>query len=322
MLDEFDLIAAYFAPLAQSPGALGLSDDVAVLQTRGDVVVTADALVEGVHFLPDDPLATVARKLFRVNASDLIAKGALPIGVLLTLMWPRGRPTEQIAQFAAGLAAEQQNGFALLGGDTVSTPGPFSVSLTMIGRPLGARGPVLRSGAQPGDVVAVTGVIGDGYLGLQARLEQLDDIPAEDRAALSLIYQVPLPPFGAEAAIARHATAALDVSDGLIADAGHLARRSGVRLEIMANAVPLSAQARGWLEKAADRSLALGALLTGGDDYQTLFAAPANAIEQMRAEAPRVPITVIGQCMAGQGVAVVNADNIEMTLPKPGWRHF
>lgn len=321
-MDEFDLIAAYFAPLAQSPGALGLGDDVAVLQTPGDVVVTADALVEGVHFLPDDPLSTVARKLFRVNASDLIAKGSVPIGALLTLIWPSSRPTEQIAQFAAGLAAEQENGFALLGGDTVSTPGPLSVSLTMIGRPLGARGPVLRTGARPGDVVAVTGVIGDGYLGLQARLDQLDDLTPEDRAALSLAYQVPQPPFGVEAAIARHATAALDVSDGLIADAGHLARRSGVRLEITAGAVPFSDPVRRWLDRAAERPLALGALLTGGDDYQTLFAAPANAIERMRAEAPEVAITVIGRCTTGQGVAVLDTDNVEMTLSKPGWRHF
>jgi thiamine-monophosphate kinase len=321
-MDEFDLIAAYFAPLAQSPGALGLGDDVAVLQTRGEVVVTVDALVEGVHFLADDPLSMVARKLFRVNASDLIAKGAVPIGALLTLFWPSGRPTEQIAQFAAGLAEEQENGFALLGGDTVSTPGPFSVSLTMIGRPVGARGPVLRRGAQPGDVLAVTGVIGDGYLGLQARLEQLGGLAAEDRAALSMAYRIPLPPFGVEAAVARHATAALDVSDGLIADAGHLAGRSGVRLEIRADAVPLSPPARRWLNQAAERPLALGALLTGGDDYQTLFSAPADAIERMRAEAPDVAITVIGRCTTGQGVTVLDADNIEMTPPKPGWRHF
>jgi thiamine-monophosphate kinase len=321
-VNEFDLIAAHLAPLAESPGALGLKDDVAFLQARGDLVLTADAMVEGVHFLPDDPLDTVARKLVRVNLSDLIAKGAAPVGGLLTLSWPRDRPTSDIADFARGLAAERENGFALLGGDTVSTPGPLTLSLTMIGQPLSKRGPILRSGAKAGDLVAVTGVIGDGALGLMARLGRLAAVSREDIAALEHAYRIPDVPIGVEHAVAMHASASLDVSDGLLADAAHLARCSGLRIEIDADAVPLSPAGKRWMATTSDRSDALAQLLAGGDDYQTLFAAPAARIDAMRALAPGVAITVIGHCVPGEGAVARRADGALLAAPTAGWSHF
>ena len=136
--DEFDIIAKYFAPLA-GKGARGLMDDVATL---GNLVLTTDAIVEGVHFLADDPIDTIAKKALRVNLSDLAAKGAQPVGVLLTLVWPNTRPSAQLAAFACGLSEDLRHfNVPLLGGDTSSTPGPLTISITAIGEALGNRTP-------------------------------------------------------------------------------------------------------------------------------------------------------------------------------------
>jgi thiamine-monophosphate kinase len=320
-MDEFDLIAAHFAPLADPQAALDLLDDAAYLQGPGDLVITADALVEGVHFLPTDPLETVARKLARVNFSDLIAKGAEPIGALLTLAWPKRRPTAQIADFARGLALEQSNGLTLLGGDTVSTPGPLTISLTMLGSPC-AGGPVLRAGARPGDLVCVTGVIGDGYLGLNVATGEAMPLDATWLADLLDAYRVPRPPFGFAPALAAHASAALDVSDGLIADAGRLAKRSGVALTIEAERVPLSAAARAWRSAADDPVQALGALVTGGDDYQTLFTIAPDRLDGLRAAARGIAVSVIGRAEAGSGVRLVDSTGAILAAARQGWSHF
>src|SRR6476661_4421650 len=163
---EDDLIARYFRPVATAPGALGLIDDAAVLQAQGDdIVVTTDAIVEGVHFLKDDPPDTVARKALRVNLSDLAAKGATPAGFVLTLAL-RNADDTWLTPFARGLGSDAGLfGCPLLGGDTVSTPGPLMISITAFGRvPTG--GMIHRSGAKPGDRIVVTGTIGDAALGL------------------------------------------------------------------------------------------------------------------------------------------------------------
>jgi thiamine-monophosphate kinase len=293
--DEFALIARHFAPLAKNAAARGLLDDAALLDA---LVITADAIVEGVHFLPDDPIDTVAQKALRVNLSDIAAKGAAPVGYLLTLQWPDTRPAGEIAAFAEGLARDQATfGVKLLGGDTTRTPGPLTISVTMLGRPLGAT--PSRGGARAGDDLWVTGTIGDGVLGLAALR---GEIGADAR--LVERYRRPSPRTSFAAVIARFATASLDVSDGLLGDAAKLADASGVRAVIDPQMIPLSAPAGAWRDAQGDGEAALTRLATGGDDYEILFAAaPASRapIEEAAAEIG-LRVTCIGRLEAGAGV--------------------
>ncbi len=308
---EFDLIARHFRPLA-GPGALALGDDAAVfLPPPGrELVAAADAMVAGVHFLPDDPPDLVARKLLRVNLSDLAAMGAVPLGYLLTVSVPRDTSDAWFAAFARGLAADQAAyGLSLLGGDTTSTPGPVSLSLTILGSV--APGCALRRvGAAAGDGLWVTGTIGDGALGLRALREEL----ADPDGTLARRYRLPEPRLG----LALHgiAGAAMDVSDGLVQDAGHLARAAGLGVVIEAAAVPRSAAARaagpGWL----------GTCLTGGDDYELLLAVPPGREDALLAAVGAVPVTRIGGFVAGEGVRVLDAGGGTMALRSGGWSHF
>jgi thiamine-monophosphate kinase len=315
-LDEFDLIRRYFAPLATSPGADGLRDDVA--EIAPGLIATKDAIVEGIHFLPDDPISTVAQKLVRVNVSDIIAKGGKPDAALLALVWPKGRPAEQVGDFSRALGSDLAKwGAHLVGGDTTSTDGPLTLTLTLLGK-VGPRGPVRRSGAKAGDDAWVTGVIGDGWLGLKAATGGFGNLSAEARSLLVSKYRVPEPPrLPLADLVAAHASAGIDVSDGLVADAGHVAETSGVKLVIEAARVPLSAVGEGCLTNAkAD----LRALLTGGDDYQTLFTAPASA--RAAIEASELA-TRIGQAEPGAGVTVLDAAGKPMDFEGfGGWRHF
>lgn len=320
-MDEFDLIRKYFAPLATSPGADGLRDDVAeigVLDGGARLIATQDAIVEGVHFLSSDPIDTVARKLVRVNVSDIIAKGARPDGALLSLIWPKARPLEDIAFFAQALGEDLAHwGAHLMGGDTTSTDGPLTLSLTLLGK-AGARGPVRRSGAAPGDDVWVSGTIGDGWLGLQAAKGGFDNLSEADHAVLAARYRVPEPPPLAFAElVARFATASIDVSDGLIADSGHVAESSSVRIVVRAGDVPVGAMGRIFLDGPEGD---IGALLTGGDDCQTLFTAPSGHREAI--EASGQVVTRIGQVERGAGVHVLSASGAPLALDSTGWRHF
>lgn len=311
---EFSLIARHFRPLA-GPGALELRDDAALLAPPPgrELVLTVDAMVAGVHFLPDDPPDLVGRKLLRVNLSDLAAKGAVPLGYLMTVSAPRGTPDEWYAGFAAGLAADQATfGITLLGGDTTSTPGPLSLSLTAIGH-VAPGTAVHRFGAQAGDGVWVTGTIGDGALGLAVLQGRL----ADPSGWLADRYRLPQPRVGL--AIAGVASAGMDVSDGLIQDLGHLCRASGVAAEIEAAAVPLSAAAQAagpdWLETC----------LTGGDDYEVLLAVPParEVALQAAAAAAGVAVTRIGVLEAGVPlVQVRNPDGSLRVFAKGGWSHF
>jgi len=311
-MNEFDLIRRYFAPLATSPGADQLRDDVA--EIAPGIIATKDAIVEGIHFLPGDPLETVAQKLVRVNVSDIIAKGGKPDAALLALVWPKGRPHEQLEGFARGLRKDFARwGAHLAGGDTTATDGPLTVTLTLTGK-VGARGPVRRSGAQVGDDVWVTGTIGDGWLGLQAATGALGDLSAEAHNLLVSRYRVPEPPRLPFAdIIATHAHASIDVSDGLAADAGHIAAASGAGMVIRAADVPLSPVAHAYV---ANNRVILADLLTGGDDYQTLFTAPQSARGAITAA------TRIGEVVAGQGVVVLDAAGAPMALDRTGFRHF
>ncbi len=310
---EFALIARHFAPLA-GPGALGLRDDAALLTPPPgrDLVLSADAMVGGVHFLPDDPPDLVARKLLRVNLSDLAAKGATPLGYLVTLSAPRDTSDAWFAGFASGLAADQRAyGIALLGGDTTATPGPVSLSLTILGH-VAPGMMVRRDGARAGDGIWVTGTIGDGALGLAAAQGRLDD----SSGFLLGRYRLPRPRLGL--AIAGVASAGMDVSDGLVQDLGHLCAASGVSAEIEARDVPLSEAARAagpdWLQTR----------LTGGDDYELLLAVPPGRTDLLlrAARASAVPVARIGAFRAGPGEVAVTLDGRHLPLRARGWSHF
>lgn len=316
-MNEFDLIRRYFAPLATSPGADNLRDDVA--EIAPGLIATKDAIVEGIHFLPDDPLDSVAQKLVRVNVSDIVAKGGRPDAALLALVWPKGRPHEQLEAFARGLGKDLARwGAHLAGGDTTSTDGPLTLTLTLTGR-VGERGPVRRSGAQVGDDVWISGTIGDSWLGLQAATGALGPLTAEAHNLLVSKYRLPEPPRLPFAdLVAAHATASIDVSDGLVADAGHVAEASFVRLVLQAADIPLSAVAAHYVSNAkAD----LRQLLTGGDDYQTLFTAPASARAEIGAS--KESVARIGRVEQGGGVAVLDASGVELEFGGgSGWKHF
>ncbi|MBW4022637.1 MAG: thiamine-phosphate kinase [Proteobacteria bacterium] len=314
MPSEFDLIGRHFRPLA-GPGALDLEDDAAiVVPPPGRVLVmAADAMVAGVHYLPDDPADGVARKLLRVNLSDLAAMGAAPLGYLLTVSAPTDTPDGWFAAFAAGLAADQAEfGVTLLGGDTTSTPGPVTLSLTIIGH-VAPGAAIRRRGAKPGDEVWVTGTIGDGALGLAVSLGRLEDATGYLRGR----YRVPTPRLGLP--LAGVVSAAIDVSDGLLQDLGHLCRLAGCGAEIEAGLVPLSESAR-----AAGPGL-LADILGGGDDYELLLAVPEGRGAALAADcaALGVPLTRIGRFTGGgAGVRVVDAAHETLTIARHGWSHF
>jgi len=316
---EFSLIYQHFRPLA-GHGALDLGDDAAVFAPPPgrELVVAADAMVAGVHFLPDDPADLIARKLLRSNLSDLAAMGATPLGYLLTVSVRHDTPDAWFAGFAAGLAADQAEfGLTLLGGDTTSTPGPASLSLTILGTV--APGSALRrTGARPGDGVWVTGTIGDGALGLLAATGRL----ADPDGFLARRYRLPEPRVALGQRLAGIAAAAMDVSDGLVQDLGHLCRGGGLAAEIEAARVPLSAAARAAV--AAEPAL-LARCLSGGDDYELLLAVPDARAEALCVAAAScgVQVTRIGAFTTGAPtVSVRGPDGAPMALAAGGWSHF
>jgi thiamine-monophosphate kinase len=311
---EFALIARHFRPLA-GPGALDLRDDAALLAPPAgrELVLTVDAMIGGVHFLPDDPPDLIGRKLLRVNLSDLAAKGATPLGYLMTVAAPRDTPDAWFAAFAAGLAQDQQEfAVTLLGGDTTSTPGPIALSLTILGH-VAPGTMVRRAGARPGDDIWVSGTIGDGALGLAVAQGRLSDPSGH----LHRRYLLPQPRVGL--AIAGVASAGMDVSDGLVQDLGHLCRAGNLAAEIDAALVPLSSPAQqvgpDWLPT----------ILTGGDDYELLLAVPPDREAALRAvaQAADIPVTRIGSFRAGPpGVMVRGPDGKALFLARGGWSHF
>jgi thiamine-monophosphate kinase len=270
-------------------------------------------MVGGVHFLPNDAPDLIARKLLRTNLSDRAAMGAEPLGYLMTVSAPATTPDAWFASFASGLAADQKEfGVFLLGGDTTSTPGPVSLSLTIIGT-VTPGAAIRRSGAAAGDGVWVSGTIGDGALGLLAARGELDD----PSGFLADRYRLPRPRLALGRRLAGIASAGMDVSDGLVQDLGHICRAGGIAAEIDAALVPLSAPAR-----SADL---LERCLTGGDDYELVMAVPpAKAALLLReAAAVGIPVTRIGSFLAGAPhVTVRSADGTEMSLRRGGWSHF
>ena len=324
---EDRLIARYFKPIARHPGALGLTDDTALLAPPSghELVLTADAIVGSVHFFPDDPPDSVARKALGVNLSDLAAKGAKPAGFLLTLALPKDHSKAWLKAFARGLgAAASRYGCPLLGGDTVLTPGPVTISIAAFGTlPKGTM--VRRSGARAGDVVVVTGTIGDAALGLKLRTDigavhRWNLVPPMQRHLASR-YLVPQPRNAVAEAVRRYANGAMDVSDGLAGDLGKLVRESGVGADIETSRVPLSRAARYVLD--AD-SAALETILTGGDDFEVLATVPQRKLASFEAAARRAKLSVteIGRVTAGQSARFFGPDGRELTFHRASFSHF
>ena len=321
---EFALIAELFAPLSvTSPGALGLTDDVALLDVSPgfQLVITTDTLIAGVHFRSDDPPDLIARKALRVNLSDLAAKGARPIGFLQALALNEGVDDIFLEKFAAGLAADVKAfGVPLLGGDTTSGPGPLSITITALGE-VEKDHALLRRGAQPGDTVCVTGTLGDGALGL-ACLNGALNLAPDLADALIERYRLPLPRLMAGRSLQGLASAGMDVSDGLIGDLGHICTASGVAATLHRERLPLSPGARAAVEQDArwwDQ------ILGGGDDYELLFTVPANRIPELAALATRLrlPLTAIGtvtQPSAPGGVTVL-AEGKVINVAIHGYQH-
>ncbi|WP_426442737.1 thiamine-phosphate kinase [Bradyrhizobium genosp. P] len=323
---EDSLIARYFRPLATDPGAFNLDDDAASLKAIGeDIVVTTDAIVEGVHFLPNDPPETLARKALRVNLSDIAAKGAVPAGFVLTLAL-RGAEEAWLKPFAQALGEDAARyGCPLLGGDTVSTPGPLMISITAFGRvPEGRM--VHRSGAHAGDRVVVTGTIGDAALGLDVLTGgPVAAALAGDDAAREMLasrYRVPQPRNALARILRSHASAAMDVSDGLAGDLAKLCAASRVTAVIDVQSIPLSPAASALL---ARKVIGIETLVAGGDDYEILCAVPGNRIDAFTREARQagVAVTAIGGIIAGSSSpSFLDAQGRELALKRLSYSHF
>jgi thiamine-monophosphate kinase len=324
---EDRLIARHFKPLARHPGAYGLVDDAAVLlPPKGhELVLKTDAIVGGVHFFPDDPPEAVAQKALRVNLSDLAAKGAKPAGFLLSLVIPKSIGDGWLSRFARGLSADvRRYKCPLFGGDTDRTPGPATISIAAFGTlPKGRM--VRRSGARNGDVVVVTGSIGDAALGLKLRLNPRAGarwrLTAAQRRHLLSRYLVPQPRTRLAEALRRHASSAMDVSDGLMGDFAKLCRASGVGAQIEVERIPLSNAAKAAL--AAEPAL-IETILTGGDDFEVVATIPRRKLQAFRAAAKTagVRVTEIGQVMAGRVVAFRDQEGRTLRFARASFSHF
>ena len=299
---EFERIGSFFKRLSSGfEGAFDLSDDAALLTHAPDeeLVVSVDAIVEGVHCLVGEPPDRLARKALRVNLSDLAAMGARPLAYMLTLALPDRIADDWIASFAAGLGRDQERfGVALIGGDSVSTRGPILVSITAFGTV--AQGALLRrDGAKPGDRIYVSGALGDAALGLRVARGELTDLSPRVAKVLADRYHEPEPRLALGQALAGVATAGLDVSDGLVGDLAHICKASGLRAVIDSAAVPLSAAAETAIR---GRPALYTAALAGGDDYELLFTAPEGATSDLDAVSRRlgISLTPIGTMMAAE----------------------
>jgi len=317
-MGEFELIRHYFAAAACArvggDVVLGIGDDCALLAIpEGEqLAISTDSLVAGVHFPdPCDPFLLGQRAL-AVSTSDLAAMGASPIGFTLALTLPSATST-WLAAFAGGLEAMAACcGMRLIGGDT--TRGPLSITVTVFGRvPTGQA--LLRRGACAGDLLCVGGELGAAAGALPLVLGEREGDTAEASQLLDH-YWTPQPQLALGQALRGKATAALDISDGLLADSGHIAAASGVRLCIEQDRVPLSDALVQWVGQA--RALQCG--LTGGDDYVLAFTLPAGELSGLLADG--WPVRVIGHVEAGEGVRLVDADGKSLPIASQGYNHF
>ncbi|MCE1236942.1 MAG: thiamine-phosphate kinase [Hyphomicrobiales bacterium] len=324
---EDDLVARYFRPLATGEGALALVDDCAALTPPEgcDLVLKSDAVAAGVHFFADDPWDLVARKALRVNVSDLAAKGAEPLGWMLTLALPADWREADLARLAEGFAADQATfGLSLYGGDTIRSPDGLVLSITVFGAtPHGAM--VRRAAARPGDRLYVSGSLGDAALGLLLRREPghpaFAGLGEADAAHLARRYLLPEPRLQLAPALRAHARAAMDVSDGLGLDLARMCRAVGLGARVDLDALPVSPAARAVLAAAPDL---IETVVGGGDDYEILAAIPPEAAEAFEAAAATagVAVAAIGRVEAESGLRFQRADGCEASIRAGGFRHF
>ena len=323
-LGEFEIIARYFRPLAfGKPGALNLSDDAALLDPSPGqtLVATTDTMIAGVHYLEDDPPDLVGGKLLRVNLSDLAAMGAAPLTYLLAIALPENFEERWLARFCEGLRVDQERfGVYLCGGDTTAISGPAVLTVTALGEvPRGQA--LLRSGAKAGDLVFVSGTIGDGALGLQVARGRLAGLGRELGDFLLSRYHVPEPRIELGIKLRGLARAAIDVSDGLVADLGHICETSGMGAVVEWQKIPLSEAVR---KAVATEPRLRGAVLGGGDDFELVFTGPAESRDAIAAagKACGVAVTAIGRIVAGAGVSVIDSAGASIEIDSAGYTHF
>ncbi|MCG8490489.1 MAG: thiamine-phosphate kinase [Sneathiellales bacterium] len=321
---EFGIIEKYFAPLSKNiETTFGLKDDAALLDIPAgqQLVLTKDALVAGTHFFADDPADLVARKLLRTNLSDLAAMGAKPLGYLLATAWNAETNEKYIEAFAQGLRRDQEEfEITLLGGDTVKTTGPMSFSLTAIGT-VKAGQALRRNGARVGDRLFVTGTLGDSALGLKVKKGHLGELSEDHKEYLVDRYLLPGPRIEAGQLLSGYASACLDISDGLLADLGHLITESGVSAVINPSSLPLSDAAKAALK---DENADFSSILSGGDDYELLFSVPQHKVEAMleKLRFTNLQLTEIGRNESNSGIFLAGEDGELTEVPAQGWTHF
>ncbi len=315
-MHEFDFIARYMRPLAGGyADALGLRDDAAVMCVPEgmELVLTKDVMHEGVHFFGYEPARSIAKKLLRTNLSDLAAMGAKPYGYLLGLGLPAHIGQNWLADFAAGLQEDNTYyGVHVLGGDTSRTKSHVSLSLTALGFvPHGSA--LTRSRAKLGDKLYLSGTLGDSVLGLRVMRGELQILEASHQAYLKDRYVLPRPRIFMGQELLGKASSAMDISDGLLQDAGHLARASGVKLVIHQEKIPLSQAAKAVL--ALEGDAAWQTIVAGGDDYELLVTLPADTF---------VPqgLTLIGEVVAGEGVDIQDVHACHLHYARVGYTHF
>ncbi len=321
---EFELIRRYFAPLSVSEeGAYQLKDDAASLSISADkeLIVTKDLMIAGVHFISDDSGRTIAQKLLRTNLSDLAAMGAAPRAYALGVALTSNLRTNWLSEFADGLANDQSEyGITLIGGDTIFSSGPLFLSLTAFGEvPKGCA--IRRSGAQIGDLVYVTGTVGDSAIGLMAAMGELTKLPDWAKKYLIGRYQIPEPRVKLGKLLVGLASATTDVSDGLIADLGHICSSSNVGAHIDLKDIPLSSAAR---NACALDSKLIAKVLTGGDDYELLICVPPSVSTKLlnKAESVDVKLSKIGKIVDGSDVSVFSEDKTQLKFEQQGYQHF
>lgn len=319
---EFKIIDKYFKPLAKAAdGALGLTDDAAILDIpKGQqLVVSTDAIVEGVHFLAAQSPADIAHKLVGVNLSDLAAMGAQPHAVFLAAQFPKQADDAWLSAFAAGLGdALTPSGATLMGGDTVRTPGPLSLTLTVLGLVPEKRA-LTRSGARVGDAIYVSGLIGDGALGLLCATGK-----CPDNAYLVNCYARPQPRWELGLALVAQgiASSCIDISDGLMADLKHICACSNVSGVVQAAQIPRSQAAQQLIAAQPDLDQLV---LTGGDDYELLFTArPAHeAVLKALSAKLGLAITRIGHVETGSGtVTALDSLGRSIDIGTGGFEHL
>ncbi len=332
LTSEADLIALLAPLTAGAPGAFGLKDDCALFHPAAglDLVLKTDPVRAGVHFFADDPPEAIAWKALAVNVSDLAAKGAEPRAYLMALSFPEAPTRSWMQQFAAGLAAAQEAfGCTLVGGDTDRAPGPLSIAITVIGE-VPTRQMVRRGTAKAGDSIFVSGTLGDSGLGLRLHAEARegrrylrDRWGLSDRQCMVLVdrYLRPQPRIQLAGLVRQHASAAMDVSDGLVKDLHRMCLASGVAAEVESARLPFSDIAGQVMTREPE---ALSTIVSAGDDYEILAAIPQGQIEAVMAQSRNTQAGMkrIGTFVAGNGVFVRRADDTLISFDRTGWDHF